>query len=42
LGRAILLRVVSVPADLAYGENPGEGRPGGMLVLDVELLEIVR
>ena len=30
-----------IPADLAYGENPGGGRPGGMLVFDVELLEIV-
>ncbi len=29
-----------IPADLAYGENPGGGRPGGMLVFDVELLEI--
>ena len=29
-------------ADLAYGENPGGGRPGGLLVFDVELLEIVR
>lgn len=31
-----------IPADLAYGENPGGGRPGGMLVFDIELLEIVR
>ena len=31
-----------IPADLAYGENPGGGRPGGLLVFDVELLEIVR
>ncbi|MEM1296502.1 MAG: FKBP-type peptidyl-prolyl cis-trans isomerase [Verrucomicrobiota bacterium] len=31
-----------IPADLAYGENPGGGRPGGMLVFDVELLEIVQ
>ncbi len=31
-----------IPAELAYGENPGGGRPGGMLVFDVELLEIVR
>ncbi|MBB5352172.1 FKBP-type peptidyl-prolyl cis-trans isomerase [Haloferula luteola] len=31
-----------IPADLAYGENPGGGRPGGMLVFDVELLEIVK
>jgi peptidylprolyl isomerase len=29
-----------IPADLAYGENPGGGRPGGMLVFDVELFEI--
>ncbi|MFD2255097.1 FKBP-type peptidyl-prolyl cis-trans isomerase [Luteolibacter algae] len=29
-----------IPADLAYGENPGGGRPGGMLVFDIELLEI--
>ena len=28
-----------IPADLAYGENPGGGRPGGMLVFDVELLD---
>ncbi|MGJ8726382.1 MAG: FKBP-type peptidyl-prolyl cis-trans isomerase [Roseibacillus sp.] len=28
-----------IPADLAYGENPGGGRPGGMLVFDVELFE---
>ena len=29
-----------IPAKLAYGENPGGGRPGGMLVFDVELLAI--
>jgi FKBP-type peptidyl-prolyl cis-trans isomerase len=29
-----------IPADLAYGENPGGGRPGGMLVFDIELLSI--
>ncbi len=29
-----------IPANLAYGENPGNGAPGGMLVFDVELLEI--
>lgn len=29
-----------IPADLAYGKNPGGGRPGGMLVFDVELLGI--
>jgi len=29
-----------IPADLAYGENPGGGKPGGMLVFDVELISI--
>jgi FKBP-type peptidyl-prolyl cis-trans isomerase len=29
-----------IPADLAYGENPGGGRPGGMLVFDIELLNV--
>jgi len=29
-----------IPAELAYGENPGDGRPGGMLVFDVELIDI--
>jgi FKBP-type peptidyl-prolyl cis-trans isomerase len=29
-----------IPAELAYGENPGGGRPGGMLVFDIELLDI--
>jgi len=29
-----------IPADLAYGENPGGGRPGGLLVFDVELITI--
>jgi FKBP-type peptidyl-prolyl cis-trans isomerase len=29
-----------IPAELAYGESPGGGRPGGMLVFDVELLGI--
>jgi FKBP-type peptidyl-prolyl cis-trans isomerase len=29
-----------IPAELAYGENPGGGRPGGMLVFDVELIDI--
>ena len=28
------------PAAMAYGENPGGGRPGGMLVFDVELFKI--
>ena len=32
-----------IPADLAYGPAiPGSGRPGGMLVFDIELLDIVR
>jgi FKBP-type peptidyl-prolyl cis-trans isomerase len=31
-----------IPANLAYGENPGGGRPGGLLVFDVELLEILK
>jgi len=29
-----------IPANLAYGENPGGGRPGGLLVFDVELIKI--
>ena len=29
-----------IPAKLAYGENPGGGNPGGMLVFDIELLEV--
>lgn len=29
-----------IPANLAYGEQPGGGRPGGMLVFDIELLRI--
>lgn len=29
-----------IPAELAYGESPGGGRPGGLLVFDVELLSI--
>jgi FKBP-type peptidyl-prolyl cis-trans isomerase len=32
-----------IPAELAYGPAvPGSDRPGGMLVFDIELLEIVR
>ncbi len=31
-----------IPARLAYGESPRSGAPKGMLVFDVELLEIVR
>lgn len=29
-----------IPAEMAYGNNPGGGRPGGMLVFDVELLSV--
>jgi peptidylprolyl isomerase len=29
-----------IPSNLAYGDNPGGGRPGGMLVFDIELLKI--
>lgn len=29
-----------IPGKLAYGENPGGGDPGGMLVFDIELLEV--
>ncbi len=29
-----------IPAELAYGNNPGGGRPGGLLVFDVELFSI--
>eukprot|EP00931_Biecheleriopsis_adriatica_P110307 TRINITY_DN84556_c0_g1_i1.p1 TRINITY_DN84556_c0_g1~~TRINITY_DN84556_c0_g1_i1.p1 ORF type:complete len:327 (+),score=76.45 TRINITY_DN84556_c0_g1_i1:20-1000(+) len=31
-----------VPADLAYGENPGGGRPGGLLVFDIKLYDVER
>ena len=31
-------RMLIIPADMAYGENPGGGRPGGTLVFDVQLL----
>lgn len=30
-----------IPAELAYGENPGGGRPGGLLVFDIELIKIL-
>jgi FKBP-type peptidyl-prolyl cis-trans isomerase len=30
-----------IPADMAYGNNPGGGRPGGLLVFDVELIKIL-
>jgi peptidylprolyl isomerase len=29
-----------IPADLAYGESPGGGRPAGILVFDIELVRI--
>lgn len=29
-----------IPAKLAYGENPGSGKPAGMLVFDIELFSI--
>ena len=29
-----------IPAELAYGNSPGDGRPSGLLVFDVELFEI--
>ena len=29
-----------IPAAMAYGDDPGGGRPGGMLVFDVELVSI--
>ncbi len=29
-----------IPASLAYGDNPGGGRPSGVLVFDVELIAI--
>ena len=31
-----------IPAAMAYGENPAGGRPGGMLVFDVELLGMAK
>ena len=31
-----------IPADLAYGENPEGGAPGGMLVFDIELVGIMK
>lgn len=31
-----------IPADLAYGENPGGGRPGGTLVFDIEVVDVKR
>jgi FKBP-type peptidyl-prolyl cis-trans isomerase len=35
------LRRFWIPQDLAYGNNPSEGRPRGALTFDVELIEIV-
>lgn len=32
----------TIPANLAYGDNPGGGRPGGVLIFEVELLEIIK
>jgi len=29
-----------IPSELAYGNNPGGGRPAGLLVFDVELLSV--
>lgn len=31
-----------IPGKLAYGDNPPPGAPGGTLVFDVELIEIVK
>ena len=31
-------RRLIIPADMAYGENPSGGRPGGTLVFDVQML----
>ncbi len=28
-----------IPANLAYGENPGPGKPGGELTFDIELID---
>jgi peptidylprolyl isomerase len=29
-----------IPAELAYGEHPAGGRPGGLLVFDIDLISI--
>lgn len=31
-----------IPAKMAYGENPGGGMPGGLLVFDIELIKIAK
>jgi len=31
---------VWIPADLGYGEHPANGNPGGMLVFDMELVDL--
>ena len=31
-----------IPTNLAYGDAPTGGRPAGMLVFDVELLQIAK
>lgn len=31
-------RRLIIPADMAYGDNPSGGRPGGTLVFDVQML----
>jgi FKBP-type peptidyl-prolyl cis-trans isomerase len=35
------LRRFWIPSELAYGDNPSNGRPAGALTFDVELLDIV-
>ena len=39
-GRLCYLRAFWIPSELAYGDNPGGGKPGGKLVFDVELIAI--
>jgi peptidylprolyl isomerase len=31
---------LDIPADLAYGENPGEGRPGGALTFVIDVIAV--
>lgn len=33
-------RRLLIPADLAYGENPGGGTPGGDLIFEIQLISI--